>query len=258
MTVRAAIVRPPGASFARALSEHPDRATIDPARAAQQHAAYREALRRSGLELVELPPDEELPDACFVDDCAVVAGGDALLTRPGAPSRVAEPERLAAALAGLVGRVERLLPPATMDGGDVLALGDTLVVGRSLRTNQDGIDQLAAFAAARGLRVATAELPAGMLHLQSGVTALRAGAVVGSPALLDQPAFRAVQVKVPVPAEEAPACNVLAVGGSVVIAAGCPRTAAALAALGLEVVELDLSEFIKADGGPTCLSLLAD
>jgi len=58
---RVAVVRPPGASFARALSEHPDRATIDLARAAGQHAAYREALRRAGLHLVRLPPDEELP-----------------------------------------------------------------------------------------------------------------------------------------------------------------------------------------------------
>lgn len=254
---RVAIVRPPGASFARALSEHPDRATIDQARAAEQHAAYREALRRAGLDLVQLPPDDELPDACFVDDCAVVAGGDALLTRPGAPSRAAEPERLAGALARLVGWIDRMTPPATMDGGDVLALGDTLVVGRSRRTNQAGIDQLAAFAAPRGLRIATAELPAGTLHLQSGLTALRSDMVVGSPELFDQPAFGAVETKVPVPPEEAPACNVVAVGKSVVMAAGCPRTATAVAALGLDVIEVDLSEFTKADGGPTCLSLLA-
>jgi len=254
---RAAIVRPPGASFTRALSEHPDRATIDPVRAAAQHAAYREALRRAGLDLVRLPPDEELPDACFVDDCAVVAGGDALLTRPGAPSRAAEPERLAGALTRLVVRVERMRSPATLDGGDVLALGDTLVVGRSLRTNQAGVDQLAVFAAARGLRAATAELPAGTLHLQSGVTALGGDALVGSPELLDQPAFRSVETRVPVPPEEAAACNVVAVGRSVVMVAGCPRTAAALAALGLEVIEVDLSEFTKADGGPTCLSLIA-
>lgn len=80
---------------------------------------------------------------------------------------------------------------------------------------------------------------------------------MGSPGLLGQPAFRAAETKVPVPPEEAPACNVVAVGRSVVMAAGCPRTAAAIAALGLDVIEVDLSEFTKADGGPTCLSLLA-
>ncbi|HYT24874.1 MAG TPA: arginine deiminase family protein [Actinomycetota bacterium] len=253
---RAALVRPPGASFGRALSEHPDRDTIDPDRAAAQHAGYRDALRRAGLDVVVLPVAEELPDACFVDDCAVVAGGDALLTRPGAPSRAAEPELLAADLGRLAGRVERMAPPATLDGGDVLALGDSLVVGRSRRTNQAGIDRLAAFAAGRGLRVAVAELPAGTLHLQSSVTALGARAVVGRPDVLDQPAFGPAEARVEVPPDEAPACNVVVAGGTIVMPAGCPRTAAALAALGFAVDELDLSEFAKADGGATCLSLL--
>jgi hypothetical protein len=97
---RAAIVRPPSDAFARAISG--TGAALDPGRARAQHAAYRDALADL-VEVVALPADEELPDACFVDDCAVVLGGRALLTRPGAPSRAAEPERLAGVLAGLVG-----------------------------------------------------------------------------------------------------------------------------------------------------------
>jgi N-dimethylarginine dimethylaminohydrolase len=85
-------------------------------------------------------------------------------------------------------------------------------------------------------------------------------AVVGSAPMLDQPAFRSVGRRVVVPPEEAPACNVLAVGSTVgstvVLPAGCPRTAAAVHGLGLEVREVDLGEFHKADGGATCLSLL--
>jgi dimethylargininase len=250
---RAAIVRPPADAFARAISS--GGAAIDPVRARAQHAAYRAALADL-VELVALPADEELPDACFVDDCAVVLGGQALLTRLGAPSRAAEPERLADALAGLVDELHRMTAPATLDGGDVLRLGPTLVAGRSERTGQAGIGQLTRFAEAAGGRVEIAAVPAGILHLQSAVTALADDVVVGAAELLEQPALRGVANKVVVPPEEGAAANVLAVGTTVVLPAGCPRTAAAVAALGFEVREVDLGEFHKADGGATCLSLL--
>jgi dimethylargininase len=250
---RAALVRPPSDAFARAISSAG--AMLSPGRARAQHAAYRDALADL-VEVVALPPDEDLPDACFVDDCAVVLGGRALLARPGAPSRAAEPERLAAVLERLVDELERMTAPATLDGGDVMRLGRTLVAGRSERTGQAGITQLTAFADAAGGRVEVAAVPAGTLHLQSAITALADDAVVGTAELLEQPALRGVATRVVVPPEEVAAANALAVGTTVVLPAGCPRTAAAVAALGFEVREVDLSEFAKADGGATCLSLL--
>jgi dimethylargininase len=250
-----ALVRPPGRSFSRALSAHPDRATIDPARALAQHAAYVAALADL-VEVVPLPAQEDLPDACFVDDCAVVAGDRALLARPGAPSRAEEPGRLRPALAALVAEVRPMTPPATLDGGDVLRLGRTLVVGGSRRTNWAGVEQLARFARSSGLGLEVAAVPAGVLHLQSLVTAIADDAVVGSASMLARPPFRSVPRRVAVPPEEASACNVLAVGPTVVLPAGCPRTAEAVGRLGFEVREVDLGEFHKADGGATCLSLL--
>jgi dimethylargininase len=251
----AAIVRPPGRSFTRALSGHPAKATIDPERAASQHAAYVAALADL-VQVVPLPALEELPDACFVDDCAVVVGDRALLTRPGAPSRAEEPERLLPALAGLVAEVRRMTPPATLDGGDVLRLDRTLVVGGSRRTNRAGVEQLARFARACGLEVAVAAVPDGVLHLQTAVTALAGDAVVGSAFMLAQPAFRSVRRRVLVPPGEAQGRNALAVGTTVLLPAGCPATTAAVGRLGLEVREVELDEFDKADGGATCLSLL--
>jgi dimethylargininase len=248
-------VRPPGRSFARALSQHPDRARIDPERAAAQHAAYVAALADL-VRVVELPALEELPDSCFVEDCAVVVGDRALLTRPGAPARAGEPERLLPALAGLVADARRMTPPATLDGGDVLRLGRTLVVGASRRSNRAGVEQLAGFARSCGLEVAVVAVPDGDLHLQTAVTALTGDAVVGSASMLAQPAFRSVRRRVEVPPEEAAACNVLTVGSTAVLPAGCPATAAAIGRLGLTVREVMLDEIHKADGGATCLSLL--
>src|SRR5215207_10189671 len=147
---RAALVRPPSDAFARAISS--TGAAIDPDRARAQHAAYRDALADL-VEVVVLAPGDDRPDACFVDDCAVVLGGQALLTRPGAPSQAGEPERLADVLAGLVDELHRMTAPATLDGGDVMRLGRTLVAGRSERTGQAGIAQLTRFAEQRGGRV---------------------------------------------------------------------------------------------------------
>src|ERR687890_1367461 len=110
---RAALVCPPSDAFARAISSAG--ALLDPSLARAQHAPYRDALADL-VEVVTLPPDEELPDACFVDDCAVVLGGRALLTRPGAPSRAAEPERLDGPLQRLGGEPTRMAPPAPPGG----------------------------------------------------------------------------------------------------------------------------------------------
>jgi dimethylargininase len=138
----------------------------------------------------------------------------------------------------------------------VLRLDRTLVVGSSRRTNRAGVEQLAGFARSCGLEVTVATVPDGVLHLQTDVTALVGDAVVGSAFMLAQPAFRSVRRRVVVPPEEAQARNVLAVGATAVLPAGCPATTAAIGRLGLEVRKVELDEIYKADGGATCLSLL--
>jgi dimethylargininase len=250
-----AIVRPPGDSFVRALSSHPAASTIDPERARSQHERYRRTLREIGVEVIELPPDE-LPDSCFVEDCVVVVGSAAMLTRPGAPSRRPEVEAVGTVLAGLVDRLSAMSAPATLDGGDVVHLGQTLVVGRSVRTNDDGIEQLAAFVLPESRAVIRAEVPDGTLHLQSAVTSLSTDAVIGDPAVLEHPPFADVPHRISVPDDETQARNVLAIARDVVMPAGCSLTAGAVADLGYRVHEVDLSEFHKADGGTTCLSVL--
>src|SRR4029450_10203257 len=173
-------------------------AAIDPDRARAQHAAYRAALADL-VEVVVLPADQELPDACLRADCRAGAGPQGPPPRPAAPPRAPDPERLAAVLAGLVDQLHPMTAPATLDGGDVMRLGRTLGGGRSAR--------------ARG-----APSPP-----QRPAPPLADDAVVGPAELLEQPALRGVATKVVVPPEEAAAGNVLAVGTTLLLAAGCPR-----------------------------------
>ena len=111
------IVRPPGEAFRRALSEHPGRETIDPAVASRQHEAFVAALRAVGVTLVEMPADDELPDACFVSDVLITLpraddpGGPAAVavaTRPGAPSRRPEVAAVVETARELLGAACRL------------------------------------------------------------------------------------------------------------------------------------------------------
>jgi dimethylargininase len=250
--VARALVRPPGDSFVKALSRHPERDTIDPQRARAQHAVYRQGLERLGFEVTLLPVEDELPDSCFVQDVALVLRGRALLCRPGEPSRREEAERIEPVLRGLVSSMERVSAPATIEGGDVFVLEDRFIVGRSERTNEGGIQALERFAAP-DVRVVPAEVPEPYLHLLSGV-AIADDVAVGAEALIDQPAFDGLE-RVEVPDEEAVGCNFVRNGRDLLMAAGYDRIQQVLEARGFRVHPVDLSEFRKADGGPTCLSL---
>lgn len=249
-----AIVRPPGDSFARAVSTHPDRDRINVNLARRQHAAYCSLLAQAGADVIPLPVDEGHPDACFTQDGVVVLGGHALLLRFGAVSRRGEERSVADAIAPRLGSVCVMTAPATLEGGDVLVLGSRLVVGRSRRSNDAGVAALAAFAQPLGFGVVTAEVPAWALHLTTAVTAVGDGVVLGDARVLAQPAFAGLD-HIVVPDDDRLACNVVRVGHHV-IAAGQHAVHRQLAGRGLSVHPTDLSEFNRADGSPTCLSLL--
>ncbi|MCW5805083.1 MAG: hypothetical protein KIT31_22115 [Deltaproteobacteria bacterium] len=137
-----ALTRHVPASFAHALSATPPDPPIDVALARAQHAAYRAALAACGAAVTAIDADEACPDCVFVEDTAVVAGGIALVTRPGAPSRRGETPPIARALARHVD-LAWMDTPATLDGGDCLRVGRTIYAGRSARTNAAGIARLA-------------------------------------------------------------------------------------------------------------------
>lgn len=252
-----AIVRTPGESFSRALSAQVPRPAIDVELARRQHAEYCAALRAAGVDLTEVPPDEAFPDACFVQDCAVIWGGAAVVARFGAVSRQGEQTGIRLALERLqTAKISEIEPPGSLEGGDVLVLGSRLIVGLSARTNRAGLAQLRDRLEPEGATVEGLAVPEG-LHLLSGITYLGRGTVLATDLYAGLPAFAGLEV-IRVPAQEAYAANALGVGNSVVVAAGYARTARLIRERGFEVLPVDLSEFAKADGGATCLSLIVE
>lgn len=250
-----AIVRAPSPRLLEALGQDPG-VTIDYPLALAQHATYVDALHALGLTVVELPPLADFADACFVEDTAVVFGDAALVTRPGAPSRRGEEQTVAQALAELGLDLTFMQAPATLDGGDVLRVGNVFLVGRSARTNAAGIDALERFARQvdPDARVVPIDLPPALLHLKCHVSALSDDTVLAARALpLDLPAHVR---RLDIPDAESFAANAVATPAGVLVAAGHPRTAEVLAAAGYRTRPIVTSELAKADGSLTCLSVL--
>jgi dimethylargininase len=228
-------------------------APIDLARAAQQHDAYCRMLQDCGARVRVLSVNRELPDCVFIEDTAIILDEVAVLTSMGASSRRAEPAGVEPVLREYR-EVTRVVLPATLEGGDVLRVGRELLVGLSSRTNTAGADALRAVAGRFGYKVTPVPVR-GCLHLKSACTALPDGRLLANPAWLDVRAVSGFEL-VRVPDEEPDAANAALVGDRVCLPAAHPRTADLVCRLGFDVRTVDLSEFAKAEGCVTCLSLL--
>ncbi|MBN1885842.1 MAG: dimethylargininase [Candidatus Krumholzibacteriota bacterium] len=250
-----ALTRPVSDSIARCELTHLAREPIDLGRARRQHAAYERLLEALGCRLVRLPAEPEMPDAVFVEDAAVVVDEVAVISRPGAEARRRETASVAAAL-GRLRHVERIEAPATLDGGDVLRAGRRIWVGRSGRTNEAGIERLAALLAPHGYTV-TGVPVTGCLHLKSAVTALGGRRLLVNRAWAPAEAFDGFEL-VDVDPGEPFAANALSVGGPVVYSSAFPKTRRRLERAGIDVQTVELDELAKAEGAVTCCSILVD
>jgi dimethylargininase len=246
-----ALVRPPGPRLADGIVTHLARQPVDVDLANLQWRAYVDALEANGWSTIHVPGVDDCPDAVFIEDTAVVYRDLAVVTRPGADSRKPEVLATAAVVAELGYDVQHLKAPATLDGGDVLKVGDTIYVGRGGRTNAEGVRQLRHHLESRGATVVPVPVSR-VLHLKSAVTALPDGSIVGYPPQVDDPGLFAHFRAVP---EESGAHVVLLSDDRLLVAADCPLSVELYAGLGYDCVVVDISEFQKLEACVTCLSI---
>ena len=258
-----AIVRLPAANFADGLTTV-SLGKPDFAKTLVQHHAYCAALQQCGLSLTHLPADARYPDSTFVEDVAILTAKGAILTLPGAASRAGEVAHMKTVLPEFYAEMAEIVAPGTLDGGDICEAGDHFLIGISLRTNEEGARQLAAWLAQRGYTSDTIDIRQvpGILHLKSGIgyveqnreQASGQGHMVVIDALAAHPALQRFE-RVRVSPEEDYAANCVSVNDYVLMPAGYPKLASSLRALGYELIALDMSEYQKMDGGLSCLSL---
>jgi len=250
-----AFLRDVGASLDRCELTHLPREAIDGALARQQHAQFAARLRELGVTVEFAPPLPEQADGVFIEDTALVLPEIAVLTRPGARSREPEVDSVRSLLAPHR-PIQRLVEPATLDGGDVLRRGPTLTVGQTPRTNAAGIEALRAIVTPFGYTVLPLPIR-GCLHLKSACTFIPPNTFVINPAWIDAAQLGDASV-IPVDESEPFAANTLTIGQTTLISASFPKTEKRLRDAGILTRAIDISELEKAEGGLTCLCLLVE
>lgn len=263
------LVQRPGAAFGRAFGDpaHGFLRPVDLELARREHDAFADLLSSLGVRVHELGAVETAhPDLVYAFDPLLVTGRGSIRLRSGKPTRRGEEVEIEGWLATRgVPTLGRIQAPGTVDGGDTFWLRpDLFCIGRTLRTNGEGVRQLAGLV---GGDVRVFDVPwwrgdEELLHLLSVVSPVADDlAVVYLPLLpvglwelLRELGIRMIEA----PDEEFATlgCNVLAVRpGVCVVADGNPATRRALEAAGCEVHPYPASEIgINGSGGPTCLT----
>jgi dimethylargininase len=245
-----AIVRPPPPSFKRCISSHPLHSKLDLAVALKQHQEYCNVLSNLGLELIELPIDHHHPDSCFVEDTAVIFRDRAIITRMAKESRRGEDAEIEEVLRKYK-HLKHIEPPATIEGGDVIHLPNSLISGVTERTNKEGIKQ-----ASEWLRTHIEVIEdTSIVHLKSHITLLDNVTIAVTERFAEHPLLRDYH-RLIIPKDEEYAANTLAMNDVVLMSSQHPKSMKLVRDEGFEVIPVNVSEFEKCEGALTCLSIL--
>ncbi|MBZ9731801.1 dimethylarginine dimethylaminohydrolase family protein [Mesorhizobium sp. CA18] len=246
---------------------------FNPAKAAVQHAALADMVAASGAEIEWIEDTTDgLSDSVFTHDPSLMTDRGALILSMGKPLRALEPslheETYKRLGIPVLGRVEA---PGQVEGGDCVWVdARTLAIGRGVRSNQEGIQQVSNLLTPLGISVYGFDLPLwqgeeACLHLMSVISPLADDlALVHSP-LLPAAFYQMLKARgirlVEGDAEEFAASNGLSLNvlptspHKVIAVAGFPKTKAAMEAAGCTVETFEADALcIACEGGPTCLT----
>ncbi|MBL4756821.1 MAG: hypothetical protein JKY32_04015 [Rhizobiales bacterium] len=242
----------------------------DLAAATKEHELLASIIKGIGAEIIYADNNDTLSlDALYVRDAALPLPSGMVLARMGKEARHREPESLRAIFKAnnipIAGAIEA---PGTLEGGDCVWIdAKTLLIGRTWRTNQSGIDQVAKILGddyqVLGFDMPNYKGPDDVFHLMSVLSPINARLVVGYPPLMPVALVEFLHAQnmtiLPVANTEfnSMACNILALGNDqVILLKGNPLISKALKNEGIMVHEI-AGENIShpGQGGPTCLTL---
>ena len=247
-----AIVRNPCRNFVNGLTGA-NLGKPDYQLALKQHQKYVEALTECGLDVIVLEPDENYPDSVFVEDTAILTPYCAVITNPGAPSRNGEIIEMKRVLLNHFSKIEVIKAPGTLEAGDVMKVGHHFYIGISERTNVKGANQLINILAKYGFSGSTINV-GDALHLKSEISYLENNNLLSAAGFLNSREFQKFNL-IPVHNSESYAANSLWINDKVLVPYGFPETKEKIQNAGYTIIEIDVSEFRKLDGGLSCLSL---
>lgn len=246
------IVKKPGKSYVQGLTTS-NLGKPDYTIALKQHENYIQALARCGVDVITIPESEEFPDSTFVEDTAVLTPRFAVISNPGAGSRNGEITEMDSYIKEYYEDIYYIKAPGTLDGGDVLQIENHFYIGISERTNENGANQLKDILEVADYKVTIIPLKQ-FFHLKTGIAYLGNNQIVVAGEFIDHPDFKQYE-QIIVPPEEEYCANCIRVNDYVIIPKGFEKTRENIQNAGYEIIELEMTEFQKQDGGLSCLSL---
>jgi len=276
-TLRAVLLHRPGPELVSA--NDPDAvqmlAPIDLGKAQAEHDAIAQAYRDQGVEVHLVAPDAVAPDGVaqdgappnqmFVADLMFMTPEGAVLARPASTVRAGEERRVARRLADLgIPILRSLRGTATFEGADAAWLDSrTVLIGRGLRSNAEGIAQVGALLEEMGVAVIVVDLPFGTMHLMGTLRFADRDLAVGFPRRVPFAAVEALRARgfevVFLPdeaeAEHGSALNFVTLAPrKILMVEGNPATRTFLEAHGVESLCVPAAELRKAAGAVGCLT----
>ncbi len=223
-------------------------------KAQAQHDDLKEVIRNSGCEVIDVEELRDHPNSVFTKDAAVCTPLGYVHLRMGLESRRGEEEWMARVLDSMgLPKNGTIEPPGTVEGGDVILAGTVAFVGHSSRTNNEGINQLSRILEPMGYETRMAGVSSPHLHIGGMMTVIAPDTVLCCDEFFPEGFFDDFRT-IKVPAGDFISGNVISLGGGRIIAENSNTEAVkALRKAGFTVHTLDLSEFVKGTGGPSCL-----
>ncbi len=239
-------------------------------KAEKESKVFEEIIRSTGSDVSFFPKDNSVSmDSIYCRDASIATDRGMIMCTMGKAARLPEPGAAAKVYRDLnIPILGEIVAPGTVEGGDVAWLDTkTLAVGRTYRTNDEGIRQLRRLLEPGGITVLEVQLPhykgvSDVFHLMSIFSPVDKNlAVVYSalmPIVFREELLRRGYQLVEVPEEEfdTMGCNVLALAPrNCLMVKGNNITKERLLAAGATVIEYDGTEIsYKGGGGPTCLT----
>jgi N-dimethylarginine dimethylaminohydrolase len=247
--------------------------TFDGARAVEQYKRFAALVEKSGAEILWIEDGGDgLADSMFTHDPSLMTDQGAIILNMGKKLRVPEArlheDAYRAAGIPILGRIAA---PGTVEGGDCVWVDSrTLAIGRGVRSNQAGIEQMQAILAPLDVTVLGFDLPLwhgeeACLHLMSVISPLADDLALVHAPLLPAAFYQLLRARgiklIVAPEAEFAASNGLNLNvlptspKHVIMVAGFPGTKAAMEAEGCVVETFDADALcIACEGGPTCLT----
>ncbi len=251
------IVAPPKREYFKVedLKAHNIRERADETLTREQHRKLRDVMRDAGVEIIEVAELMGHPNSVFTMDVALSLNDSFIKLRMGLATRRGEEKWMAQMLEDMgLEKIGEVRAPGTAEGGDLIPAYPVFFIGRSGRTNSDGAAQIAKIAESLGYEPRIIPVPEKHLHLGGAMTPIGEDRVLACKSLPKEH-FKGFEI-LSVDCKSFITGNVIYMGKEKVIAE--MRNEEVIKILereGYEVYALDLSEFVKGSGGPSCLIL---